>query len=267
MRGLTQVVVRHRVLVLLAWFVLFVLGGLATADLGLLLSNRFSVPGETPNGPEPPAVPVSQRSDGAFTLVVQSTAPRLTRRRSRRPPAGGGPGCQWRRGPGPAGLARVDTSQIKTSLRTPSHRTHPDVRRRKSCRVVGATMAAVIGLANDEDRDPGDRRRSASGCRGRLFSRLTTNGIAPEDVDSSPLAMTGGPTRSGHHHLRTIQPDPRRTRGQQSLGAPNVSFGPPAPRLLKRRFCDRIHEPPQRSTTQPRFMSDRRGVRGAVRAF
>jgi RND superfamily putative drug exporter len=74
MRGITKVVVRHRVLVLGAWFFLFVLGGLAAANLGSLLSNRFSVPGaDSERGLNVLRNQFHERSDGAFTLVVQST--------------------------------------------------------------------------------------------------------------------------------------------------------------------------------------------------
>src|SRR5438094_7438682 len=74
MRGLTQVVVRHRAVVLLAWLVLFVLGGLAAANLGSLLSNRFSVPGaDSERGLTLLRDRFHERSDGAFTLVVQAT--------------------------------------------------------------------------------------------------------------------------------------------------------------------------------------------------
>ena len=38
-------VIAHRKRVLAAWLALFLLGGFAAANLGGLLSNRFSVPG------------------------------------------------------------------------------------------------------------------------------------------------------------------------------------------------------------------------------
>src|SRR5947209_12637591 len=74
MRGLTIVVIRHRRLILIGWLVLFVLGGLAAAHLGPLLSNRFSVPGsDAEKGLNIVRARFHERSDGAFTLVVQST--------------------------------------------------------------------------------------------------------------------------------------------------------------------------------------------------
>src|SRR5436305_4738571 len=80
MRGLTQVVVRHRRLVLLMWAVLFVAGGLATSNLGSLLSNRFSVPGsDSERGLNLLRSRFHERSDGAFTLVVQSAGGPINR--------------------------------------------------------------------------------------------------------------------------------------------------------------------------------------------
>ena len=41
----TRRIIHHRRKVVLAWFVLLVVGGLGTGNLSHLLSNRFSVPG------------------------------------------------------------------------------------------------------------------------------------------------------------------------------------------------------------------------------
>src|SRR5947209_13739514 len=72
MRGVTEMVVRHRRLVLLSWVVLFVLGGLAASNLGSLLSNRFSVPGsDAEQGLNVLRHHFHERNDGAFTLVAQ----------------------------------------------------------------------------------------------------------------------------------------------------------------------------------------------------
>src|SRR5437588_3436794 len=74
MRGVTEIVMRHRRLVLLSWLVLFVLGVLAASNLGSLLSNRFSVPGsDSERGLNILRDRFHERGDGAFTLVVQST--------------------------------------------------------------------------------------------------------------------------------------------------------------------------------------------------
>ena len=78
MRGLTQLVVRHRRSVLVVWLVLFVLGVLAAMSVGSLLSNRFSVPGsDAERGLTLLRTQFHARSDGAFTLVAQSTGGQL----------------------------------------------------------------------------------------------------------------------------------------------------------------------------------------------
>jgi putative drug exporter of the RND superfamily len=64
-------VIAHRKRVIAAWLVLFLLGGFAAANLGGLLSNRFSVPGaESERGLELVQDRMGDRSDGAFTLVA-----------------------------------------------------------------------------------------------------------------------------------------------------------------------------------------------------
>ena len=61
---------------LLTWLVLFVLGVAAASNLSSLLSNRFSVPGsDSERGLNLLRTQFHQRSDGAFTLVVQSASP------------------------------------------------------------------------------------------------------------------------------------------------------------------------------------------------
>ncbi len=75
MRRCSLIVVRHRRLVLLAWFVLFVLGVAAASNVGSLLSNQFSVPGsDSQKGLTLLRDKFHERSDGAFTLVAQATA-------------------------------------------------------------------------------------------------------------------------------------------------------------------------------------------------
>ena len=65
-------VIAHRKRILAAWVVLFLLGGFAAANLGGLLSNRFSVPGaESERGLELIQDHMGDRSDGAFTLVAR----------------------------------------------------------------------------------------------------------------------------------------------------------------------------------------------------
>jgi RND superfamily putative drug exporter len=75
MRASTAFVVRHRRLVLVSWAVLFVLGAAAASNVGSLLSNRFSVPGsDAEKGLTILRTRFHERSDGAFTLVVQPAA-------------------------------------------------------------------------------------------------------------------------------------------------------------------------------------------------
>ncbi|MDP9294284.1 MAG: MMPL family transporter, partial [Actinomycetota bacterium] len=65
-------VIAHRKRILAAWVVLFLLGGFAAANLGGLLTNRFSVPGsESERGLELLKDRMGDRSDGAFTLVAE----------------------------------------------------------------------------------------------------------------------------------------------------------------------------------------------------
>jgi RND superfamily putative drug exporter len=68
----TVSVVRHRKAIIAAWIALFLVGGVAAAGLGDLLSNRFSVPGsDAERGLTLLKDRMHERSDGAFTLVVQ----------------------------------------------------------------------------------------------------------------------------------------------------------------------------------------------------
>src|SRR5918997_1770217 len=76
MRAWTDWVIAHRKRILAVWLVLFALGGLAAANLGGLLSNRFSVPGaESERGLELLQDRMGDRSDGSFTLVAGGVKP------------------------------------------------------------------------------------------------------------------------------------------------------------------------------------------------
>jgi RND superfamily putative drug exporter len=84
MRSWTRAIIRNRKKVLLAWLVVFVLGGAGASNLGDLLSNRFSVPGsEAERGLDVAKDRFGEHGDGNFTLVAQvtgsSTTPALTR--------------------------------------------------------------------------------------------------------------------------------------------------------------------------------------------
>jgi len=78
MRAFTEFVIRHRRPVMVTWLVLFVLGAAAATNVGSLLTNQFSVPGsDSQRGLDILRSRFHERSDGAFTLVAQSTGGRL----------------------------------------------------------------------------------------------------------------------------------------------------------------------------------------------
>src|SRR4051794_16388703 len=67
----TGFVIAHRKRIVAVWALLFLLGGYAAANVGDLLSNRFSVPGaESERGLNLLRDRMGDRSDGAFTLVA-----------------------------------------------------------------------------------------------------------------------------------------------------------------------------------------------------
>src|SRR3954462_4770090 len=67
----TGFVIAHRKPIVAVWAVLFLLGGYAAANVGDLLSNRFSVPGaESEPGLNLLKDRMGDRPDGAFTLVT-----------------------------------------------------------------------------------------------------------------------------------------------------------------------------------------------------
>src|SRR3954468_16917848 len=67
----TGFVIAHRKRIVAVWALLFLLGGYAAANVGDLLSNRFSVPGaESERGLNLLRGRMGDRSDGAFTLVA-----------------------------------------------------------------------------------------------------------------------------------------------------------------------------------------------------
>jgi uncharacterized membrane protein YdfJ with MMPL/SSD domain len=72
MAGWTRAVIRRRKAIIAAWIALFLIGGAAAANLGDLLSNRFSVPGsDAERGLTLLKDHLNERSDGAFTLVAE----------------------------------------------------------------------------------------------------------------------------------------------------------------------------------------------------
>ncbi|MDX6688992.1 MAG: putative drug exporter of the superfamily [Solirubrobacteraceae bacterium] len=76
MESWTRTIIRHRKKVLAIWVVLFFVGGYGAANVGDLLSNRFSVPGaEAERGLDLLKARFGERGDGAFTLVVKTDRP------------------------------------------------------------------------------------------------------------------------------------------------------------------------------------------------
>jgi trehalose monomycolate/heme transporter len=72
----TRAVIANRKKVIVAWLVLFVLGGYGASHLGDLLTNRFKVPGsDAERGLNLLKENFNERGDGAFTLVFQSRRP------------------------------------------------------------------------------------------------------------------------------------------------------------------------------------------------
>src|SRR5262245_23736608 len=71
MRAWTDWMIAHRRRIVAVWVVLFVVGGLGAANLGGLLSNRFSVPGsDAETGLDLLRDHMGDRSDGSFTLAA-----------------------------------------------------------------------------------------------------------------------------------------------------------------------------------------------------
>src|SRR5919198_4309291 len=76
MESWTRRVIRNRKKVIAAWLVLLVIGGYGAANVGKLLSNRFSVPGsDAERGLDLLKDRFNERGDGAYTLVVQADRP------------------------------------------------------------------------------------------------------------------------------------------------------------------------------------------------
>jgi RND superfamily putative drug exporter len=70
----TRTVIRHRKKILLAWVVVFVLAGTASAGLADLLTNRFAVPGsDSQTGFDLIKDRMGDNQQGAFTLVFKTT--------------------------------------------------------------------------------------------------------------------------------------------------------------------------------------------------
>jgi RND superfamily putative drug exporter len=118
----TRAVIANRKKVLVAWIVLFLLGGYATSHLGDLLSNRFSVPGsDAERGLDLLKDRFDERGDGAFTLVFKTDRPIAAapafRRKAERAAAEAASAVEGAR-PGPVLRAspRIAYVQINTPL-------------------------------------------------------------------------------------------------------------------------------------------------------
>src|SRR5215207_7095485 len=111
----TRSVIRHRRPIIAAWLALLVLGGAAAANVGDLLSNRFSVPGsDAERGRDLLNERMHQRADGAFTLVARGTADPAAVEAAAQPGAGALP--SGRAGRPLRASSTVVYVQIETSL-------------------------------------------------------------------------------------------------------------------------------------------------------
>ncbi len=149
----TRTVIRHRRPIIAAWLVLLVLGGAAAANLGDLLSNRFSVPGsDSERGLDLLKERMHERSDGAFTLVVKGTASpaavEAAAQRGARALPNGRAGAPLR------ASGDVVYVQIETSLENQdAQKKTPDVRKAIG-RVPGATTYLTGFPALNHDTQP-----------------------------------------------------------------------------------------------------------------
>jgi RND superfamily putative drug exporter len=76
MSAWTRLIIRNRKKVLALWVLLALVGGYGAANVGDLLSNRFSVPGsDAERGLNLLKDRFDERGDGAFTLVVRTDEP------------------------------------------------------------------------------------------------------------------------------------------------------------------------------------------------
>src|SRR5919197_309027 len=70
----TRIVIRLRWIVLAAWIVLFLVGGMAASGLSDLLTNRFTLPGTDTQRTETILQDhFGQRSTGSFTFVAKTS--------------------------------------------------------------------------------------------------------------------------------------------------------------------------------------------------
>ncbi len=152
----TRAVVARRRAVLAGWLVLLVLGGWATANLGKLLTNRFSVPGsDAEKGLQILRSRFHERSDGAFTLVVQShggravaaSAEAAAQRAAARIPGG-------KAGPVSSATTGVVYVQIATPLEAADAKNYTEAMRRAIGRLPGESTYLTGFPALSHDLQP-----------------------------------------------------------------------------------------------------------------
>src|SRR5437763_5878558 len=161
----TRFVVAHRSSVLAAWLVLILLGGYGTANVGKLLTNRFSVPGsESERGLDLLRARFHERGDGAFTLVAQyrgravdAAALRAAAERAAGRVPGGKAGPPRPAGPGGAYV------QIATPLEAADAKNYTEAMRRAIGTVPGARPYLTGFPALSHDLQPVYSRDLAKG--------------------------------------------------------------------------------------------------------
>ncbi|MFI4984550.1 MAG: MMPL family transporter [Solirubrobacterales bacterium] len=167
MIGWTRFVVAHRRSVLAAWLVLLLLGGWATANVGKLLTNRFSVPGsDAEKGLNILQRSFHQRGDGAFTLVVQSSGARVdlasaeaaAQRAAAQIPKG-------KAGPSRLAGPRIAYIQIANPLQAADAKDYTEEMRRAIGSVAGATTYLTGFPALGHDLQPVYSRDLSKGER------------------------------------------------------------------------------------------------------
>jgi uncharacterized membrane protein YdfJ with MMPL/SSD domain len=152
----TRFVVAHRRSVLAAWLVLIVLGSYGTANVGKLLTNRFSVPGsESERGLDLLRARFHERGDGAFTLVanygghaVNVAALRAAAQRAASSVPGGKAGPPRPAGPGVAYV------QVATPLEAADAKNHTEAMRRGIGHLAGARTYLTGFPALSHDLQP-----------------------------------------------------------------------------------------------------------------
>ena len=179
----TEFVVAHRGRVLAVWLVLFVLGGFGAANLGGLLTNRFSVPGsESERGLE-------LLEDRMGALRRRLHAGRRGRRRRGRARGGGGGGRARRRevedgkaGPPQDAGAGVVYVQISTPLENQdAAQAHAG-----DARAIGDVEGCddvPVRLSRDQPRHPGHLQRGPRARRvDRGADRSARDGVHVRDA-------------------------------------------------------------------------------------